>query len=481
MNSISQLKHDLAHINLFYIDNEYPHEPLSMYPRSPTPKGYQSPIDNNCYHCNGFPMQQQLETLISHSLLNNNMNTNFSSSVQSNQVISPTINHDTLPFSPEVTNRRINRQTQATNQRKISTPKFDMSTPLFVDRSKQPEHQQCLGPIFGLDQITSDKYNQIQNYVEKLLNDTSIQIQNEGLLVSPSISPQQNLNVQQQQQQQQSKAERNRKNSMKLKKQQTERNSPKRTKSLPRAAMKLNPEPPIISRGPIKQADKKLSRISQIKRPNARIDTSKKKVGNLNKSSDDINYKTNSTFSENDLSFQCQHSKRSLPTLNRSTETINKQKQKQETLTPILKRKAIGSNESLKISQHKTPINNNFIQRQRKAKSPTPCLRLQVPDNNNEIFNTSTMTIRAGKSSENLFSNIKKQPFKLPVKSKSFVLSSSNNNQSSNSTKMKRGPSDLNVGAKAKSSIALNKLRDIEKHLHGTLSTSEYYLELDKV
>lgn len=142
MNSISQLKHDLAHINLFYIDNEYPHEPLSMYPRSPTPKGYQSPIDNNCYHCNGFPMQQQLETLISHSLLNNNMNTNFSSSVQSNQVISPTINHDTLPFSPEVTNRRINRQTQATNQRKISTPKFDMSTPLFVDRSKQPEHQQ---------------------------------------------------------------------------------------------------------------------------------------------------------------------------------------------------------------------------------------------------------------------------------------------------------------------------------------------------
>ncbi|OTF76592.1 hypothetical protein BLA29_014293 [Euroglyphus maynei] len=117
----------------------------------------------------------------------------------------------------------------------------------------------------------------------------------------------------------------------------------------------------------------------------------------------------------------------------------------------------------------------------RKARSPTPCIRLQIPDNDGKtMLNTSTITMaRVGKSSENLCSsNIDKQPIKLPVKSKSFVLSSSGN-QPRNQTKAKRGPSD--VGYKSKSSIAMNKLREIEKHLHGTISPPEYYLELDKV
>nr|XP_027204131.1 echinoderm microtubule-associated protein-like 1 [Dermatophagoides pteronyssinus] len=470
VNSISQLKHDLSHINLFYIDNEYPHEPLSMYPRSPTPKGYQSPIDNNCYHCDGFPMQQQLETLNSYSLLNNNMNPNFYSSSQSGQIISstsPTINHGSIPFSPEFTNRRINRQAQATNQRKQSTPKFDMSTPFFVDRNKQSEYQQCVGPIFGLDQITPDKYHQIQNYAEKLLNDTSLQIQIEGLL-SPRISPQPDQNIQQHQEL--SKAERNRKDSMKLKKQkQPVNNIFKQTKSLPKGAMKsnINPEAPIIAKVPIKRAEKNFTGGSPIKRPSAAAATLRKKGENLNKSSDNLNPKTNSTIIGNNLSVQSKHSKRSLPTLNRSTEPLNKQK----TSTPILKRKVIGSNESLKILQQKAPI--PMI----KAKSPTPSIRLQVPDNNGEtMLRASPMRIRTGKSSENLYSNIDKQPVKLPVKSKSFVMSSSGNQ-----TKVKRGTSDLSVGSKGKSSLAINKLREIEKNLHGSISPPEFYLELDKV
>ncbi|KAJ6221100.1 hypothetical protein RDWZM_006912 [Blomia tropicalis] len=218
VKSVSHLKHDLSHINLFYIDSEKSNEQLQLITKFPSLESIERFMEQSVQRLNQIssfssnidlrPHEIAFESSLSNADLDkqwecsDGVTTNTVSKLSKPKSITP------KPTTKSTKNVSVTKTKKSTDCSKVSAKSTQSKLPIPKqnirkksitklkpdivandDEMKQKIEHNNEEPLnlFPIESISDTKYEQIQKYAEQMLKETSDQIRNEGLLQKHSI------------------------------------------------------------------------------------------------------------------------------------------------------------------------------------------------------------------------------------------------------------------------------------------------------